>query len=224
VISLVVSKTSPLTLIGAGEVTPDLLTEALRYAPTLVACDGGAKFALDNNQMPVAVIGDLDSIDDTVSAQMDRNALHKVSEQESTDFEKALQRCNAPLILGIGFTGGRLDHELAAFSTLMRYDSQPLVLLGAQDVVFLAPKQCTLSLPIGMRFSLYPMAPVSGHSVGLRWPIAGLAFAPGGRIGTSNEVCGPVELSFDARHMLVILPRSALPAVLAALMPDGADA
>jgi thiamine pyrophosphokinase len=103
----------------------------------------------------------------------------------------------------------------------MRYDSQPVVLLGAQDVVFLAPKQCALSLPIGSRLSLFPMGPVSGRSEGLRWPIDGLEFAPGARIGTSNEVCGPVTLAFEARHMLVILPRAALPVVIDALMPNG---
>ncbi len=63
------------------------------------------------------------------------------------------------------------------------------------------------------------MAPVTGQSEGLRWPIDGLAFAPNGRVGTSNAVTGPVALRFDGDGMLVILPRTALPQVIKALMP-----
>ena len=76
----------------------------------------------------------------------------------------------------------------------------------------------TLTLPVGSRISLYPLAPVSGHSTGLRWEIDGLAFAPDGMIGTSNEVAAPrVTLRFDAPKMLVILPVRSLRAALIGL-------
>ena len=58
---------------------------------------------------------------------------------------------------------------------------------------------------------------MTGRSQGLRWPIDGLDFAPSGRIGTSNEVTGPVVLVFDGPGMLVITPREALEQVSAAL-------
>ena len=48
-------------------------------------------------------------------------------------------------------------------------------------------------------------------SEGLRWPVAGLAFDPMGRIGTSNAATGgPVRVGFDAPRMLVILPAGLL--------------
>jgi len=75
-----------------------------------------------------------------------------------------------------------------------------------------------LELSPGEVFSLFPMAPVRGTSTGLEWPIAGLDFAPAGRIGTSNRVAASrVELSFDAPGMLVILPRRRLDAAIRAI-------
>lgn len=213
----IVSKSTPITLLGGGDVTSDTLTEALTHAPILVACDGGAKFALQNNVQPVAVIGDMDSIDAESRERIGEDKLFLVAEQDTTDFEKALLGCEAPLMLGVGFTGARLDHELAAFSALVNYDSKNVILLGAEDVVFRAPRTLFLDLPLGMRFSLFPMGQVTGTSEGLRWPINGLAFEPGGRIGTSNEVTSPVQLTFDTPNMLVILPRAALSAVIEAL-------
>ncbi|MEY8096147.1 thiamine diphosphokinase [Falsihalocynthiibacter sp. S25ZX9] len=213
----IVSKSTPITLLGGGEVTSDTLSEALTRAPILVACDGGAKFALENNVQPVAVIGDMDSIDAVSREKIGAERLFLVTEQDTTDFEKALLRCEAPIMLGVGFTGARLDHELAAFNALVHHDSKTVILLGGEDVVFRAPKSLRIDLPIGSRFSLFPMGHVRGTSEGLRWPINGLEFEPCGRIGTSNEVSGPVTLTFDAPHMLVILPRSALKVAMDAL-------
>ena len=71
-----------------------------------------------------------------------------------------------------------------------------------------------LDLPRGTRLSLFPMGPVQGDSEGLRWPLAGLDFAPDGMIGTSNEVSGPVRLRMQAPKMLVILPVRYLQAAL----------
>ena len=63
----------------------------------------------------------------------------------------------------------------------------------------------------GTRLSLFPMAPVTGRSTGLRWPVDGIGLAPNGHVGTSNQALGgPVTLSFDGPGMLVILPLVAL--------------
>ena len=61
------------------------------------------------------------------------------------------------------------------------------------------------------------MAELTGRSDGLRWPLDGLTFAPDGRVGTSNEVIGPVRLDFDRPGMLVVTPRAGLASVMTAL-------
>ena len=53
------------------------------------------------------------------------------------------------------------------------------------------------------------MGPARAEAQGLRWPVEGIGFAPGGRIGTSNEITGPLRLTVKG-EMLLILPLSEL--------------
>lgn len=219
--SVIVDTPGGVTVIGAGEVMPAALSQALTIAPLLVAADGGAASALRHGHMPVAVVGDLDSLDAATRAAVPPDRIHRIPNQDTTDFDKCLTAIRAPLVLAVGFTGARLDHQLAAFSTLVAQAARPVVLLGPEDAVFVAPERLELQLEPGTRLSLFPMGEVTGESEGLRWPIDGLAFAPGGRIGTSNEtVADVVRLRFSARRMLVFVPRACLGAVVSALVPE----
>ena len=208
------------TLVGGGELNPASVTDSLTIAPCLVAADGGADAVLALGLTPQAVIGDMDSISHAALAATEPGRIHRITEQDTTDFEKCLMAIRAPFILAAGFTGARMDHGLAAFHALVRHPAQRCIILGTQDICFLAPALLVLDIPKATRLSLFPMGAVSGRSTGLRWPINGLAFAPDRKIGTSNETTGPVRLSFDAAAMLVILPTPCLPAAIAALLRD----
>lgn len=215
---LIVHSPSGVTLIGNGDVTPELLANSLTIAPVLVAADGGADAALRHGHIPVAVIGDMDSVSAAARAAIPRDRIHWLKEQDTTDFDKCLRNIAAPFILAVGFTGARIDHALAVFNTLVRHPDRRCIILGGTDLCFLAPPTLDLHLPVGTRVSLFPMGPVHGTSLGLRWPIDGIAFAPDGRSGTSNETVAPaVGLRFDTARMLVILPVEHLAAAIAAL-------
>lgn len=215
----IVQSHSGVTLIGGGPPAPATLRQALALAPRLVAADGGADRALAAGHVPEAVIGDFDSLSDAARARLPAAALHHVAEQETTDFDKALRHIKAPFLLAVGFSGARLDHTLGVMNTLARHPNQRCLVLTSHDICFLAPPQITLALPRRSRLSLFPMAPVSGTSEGLRWPIEGLGLAPDGRTGTSNEVSADtVRLDLSAPAMLVILPRAALPRAIDALV------
>jgi thiamine pyrophosphokinase len=59
---------------------------------------------------------------------------------------------------------------------------------------------------------------VGTASEGLRWSVEGLAMAPDGRVGTSNQTTGGrVRIGFAPARMLVLLPVGCLPAAVAAL-------
>lgn len=219
---LIVDSLEPITLVGAGTLTKSDLERCLKLAPRLVAADGGALHCRDFGHMPEAVIGDMDSLDPADLAEFDPERLHLITEQSSTDFDKALRSVAAPVVLGAGFTGARVDHQLACYNALVRHPDQRCVLLSDTDVVFLAPSTLTLELTKGTRVSLFPMGPVSGTSDGLRWEINGMQFAPDGWIGTSNEAEGPVTLAFSSAHMLVILPRDWLAEVVRMLQAQAA--
>lgn len=206
------------TLVGDAGFGQQDLTFALSLAPDLVAADGGAGRALNHGHVPAAVYGDLDSLPVEDLRRIPAGQVHRIAEQDSTDFDKALRHIRAKFVLGVGFLGGRLDHELAVLNALVAERPSPCVLLGGADAVVHLAGDIALDLPVGTRLSLFPMQSVRGSSRGLRWPIDAVPFHPAGRIGTSNEtVSRRVALSFPQPGMLLIVPRAHLGALMVGL-------
>ena len=221
--SVIVHSDEPIALFGGGEADHGAVALTTSLASTFVAADSGANLALKHNIVPDAVIGDFDSISsETKSAIPDEDLFH-VDEQDSTDFDKALRSISAPLVLAVGFTGARIDHQLAAMTTLAAHPDKRCVIIGEREFVFLCPSNISMDLPIGSVFSLYPLGRVCGTSVGLKWPIDGVEFPPDARIGTSNEVVGPLRLQMDHARMLVIVPRTSFDKVISSLMASGSQ-
>lgn len=216
--SPIVQSTHGVTLAGGGPFSARDLKLALARAPLPVAADSGADRLLHFGVAPQAVIGDMDSISARAQAEIPLERQYLVAEQATTDFDKALRSIKAPLVLALGFAGARLDHGLAAFSTLIARAERRCILIGPQDLAFAAPPRLELAVAPGEPVSLFPMASVTGRSEGLEWQIEGIRFAPDGMIGTSNRaVARRVVLDFDRRGMLVILPRRRLDAAIRAL-------
>lgn len=207
-----------ITLAGGGPFGRRDLALCLSRAPVPVAADGGADGLLRLGVMPDAVIGDFDSISDAARSRISVSNQYHLPEQSTTDFDKALRSIQAPFVLALGFAGARLDHGLAAMHTLVSHPDRRCILVGPSDLAFAAPARLELALMPNEPLSLFPMAPVTGRSQGLEWPIQGLSFSPAGQIGTSNRVAARrVVLEFDGPGMLVILPRRRLDAAIRAL-------
>ncbi|SHJ04552.1 thiamine diphosphokinase [Ruegeria lacuscaerulensis ITI-1157] len=212
----IVHSEGPIALFGGGETGPDDVEQALKRATLAVAADGGAAALIDSGRIPDAVIGDFDSLTSRHRAQVPPERLFPIREQDSTDFDKALRSVRAPIVLGVGFLGGRLDHQLAVFNALVRWPDRPCILLGSQEVVFHAPPHITLQIPPGDTVSLFPFRRVTGHSRGLEWPIDGLVLEPDGRIGTSNRALSDITLEIDRPGLIVMVPRASLDQVMQA--------
>ena len=181
-----------------------------------MAADGGGDVRAAARARFRAVIGDMDSLADPERLRAAGVPLHPIAEQDTTDLEKCLYSVAAPLFIGLGFLGGRIDHHLAAMNALVKFADRPVVLVGGDDLCFLCPPELAIDLAAGTRVSLFPMGPVRGRSrKGCAGRSTGLAFDPIGRIGTSNAATGgPVRLGFDAPRMLVILPAGLLAPVV----------
>ncbi|NNL17819.1 MAG: thiamine diphosphokinase [Boseongicola sp.] len=205
------------TLVGGGEPSVQSLEEALKFAPLLVAADGGADRAIALGAVPELIIGDLDSVSEAAKARVGAENVVEVYDHDRTDFEKCLAAIEAPFVIAVGFANARLDHTLAVMTALVRDIGRSVIVLGEDDIVFSAPLELALDLEIGSRLSFYPLAEVRGRSQGLEWPLDPHVFSPMERVGTSNRVTGPVRVSFDGPGMLVITPREALAAVVSAL-------
>ncbi|MFY2826137.1 thiamine diphosphokinase [Ruegeria sp. MALMAid1280] len=214
----IVRSEAPIALVGGGEIGPDDLNQTLIRVSTVVAADGGAIPMMDSGRMPDAVIGDFDSLSGAYLDRIPTDRLFPIREQDSTDFDKALRSIDAPLVLGVGFLGGRLDHQMAVLNTLVRLQDRPCILLGEHEVVFHVPPQIRLKLTPGDVVSLFPFQRVVGRSKGLEWPIDDLVLEPNGRVGTSNRALSDVELTVDGPGLVVMMPRDALDHVMQAFL------
>lgn len=205
-------------LAGAGPIDDATYELAAARGNIFIAADGGGDALVARGVIPQAVIGDMDSLSATALAVIGADKIVQLTEQDSTDFDKALRSVSAPLILAIGFTGARLDHELAALHVLVRYADRPVILLGEEDVTVHVPYTIVLNLTPGTRLSLFPMDGVTVSMEGLRWSFEALALHPARKIGTSNEVAAPqVTLGTGGPGLLLIVPHAGLDAVIAAL-------
>ncbi len=206
----------PALLVGAGPATREDFEFCHASTGPIIAVDGGFDALKAWGVQPDAVVGDMDSIRADVP---DDVPMLEISEQDSTDLEKALRAVDAPLFIGIGFLDGRLDHTLAAMHALVAAHERPAILVGAKDVVFAAPLEWRAEVTVGTRISFYPVQRVPAvGSKGLRWPIDGLLMEGGQQIGVSNEtVSSNIAAWFSERGVVTVMPRACLPEVVRSL-------
>lgn len=203
------------THLGAGPATPEVIARALAIAPILVAVDGGVAHAVATGQVPARIIGDLDSQPAALPDAFAQVPVTRIAEQDSTDFDKALRSTDCDLSVGVGFLGGRVDHELACLHRLAVHASRRVVLLSETDAVTLMPPEGRMCLPPGTRLSLFPLAPVEVTSAGVRWPLAREVLDPLWRVGTSNETTArEVTFAVSAPCCLIIVPASEVQALV----------
>ena len=212
----IAAESEPIILVGNGQAAPSEVHFAREFGQIVVAADGGAALALEAGIVPQAVIGDFDSLGDDVLARLPKDRLFRVRDQDSTDLQKCLARIDAPAVLAVGFMGGRLDHQLAAFSAALA-DPRPVILIGAEEISVLVRKELSLALEPGSPVALYPLLAARVRTRGLRWDVDGL-MAPDGLIATSNEMeASLLEVNVSGDGILLMVPRASLGALLGAL-------
>ena len=200
-------------LVGAGPASSAVIQSVAAYADTIVAADGGFQSAWTASLNVALVVGDMDSQVDLPATQ----AIAKIDDQETTDFEKCLRVCAADIFLGVGFLGGRLDHQLAAFSALLK-EPRPVVLIDEDQLVFVVPAQFQMELDAHSPLGFYPMLPVQVTLRGVKWPLDDVEMRPTGQIATSNMSNGELlHVQVDGPGLLAIMPACHLPRVLDAL-------
>ncbi|KQI71280.1 thiamine pyrophosphokinase [Loktanella sp. 5RATIMAR09] len=206
----IVSSDTAICLVGGAPIAEDTIAAVFTFVNSYVGVDGGADHLLAADVTPAAVIGDLDSLSDKARATFARQLNH-IAEQSTTDFEKALSRVSAPVVLGVGFTGGRLDHALSVLNVLARYVEQAVLLVDAHEVSFVAPVgRVAFTLTRGTRISLMPLGHATVTFSGVRWPFSQTRMTPDGFTSPSNEALGGAVTVETDGPVLVTLPRAHL--------------
>jgi thiamine pyrophosphokinase len=199
-----------LVIVGGGAVDIELLRELYASGARIVGADGGADQVAAAGLRPEIIIGDFDSIIDPLK-WLGKTRLMQIAEQETTDFEKALYSTRAPITVGLGMTGKRFDHTLAALDALARYaHERKIILVDEHDIAVALTEAFSFQVARGERVSIHPLAPITfWRSEGLKYPLDEVKLAPGVRTGTSNEAIeGPFtivpEEGIHAPYLLII--------------------
>lgn len=214
----IVSSSKLVCLVGGAPIANDAIAAIFKDVDAFVGVDGGADHLLAASVTPAAIIGDLDSLSDAARATFADKLCH-VAEQSSTDFEKALTRVAVPMVLALGFTGGRMDHVLSVLNVMARYADRAVVLADTDDASFIARQgKTTFVAPKEARISIMPLGHTTVTVTGVAWPFADQVMTPAGFTSPSNAaVGGDVTITVDG-PVLITLPRALLQTALQAVV------
>lgn len=182
-----------LLLVNGKSPTKSLFLSCRKRSEFFVCADGGANYAAEMGERPDLIIGDLDSIKATTVRKFQSVTTRRISDQNSTDMEKALAwliRKNYTDIVVLGATGGRVDHLAGNLSALGKFskranitfidESGEMRAVGSETVVDAMP---------GTIISLIPLSKCEGIVThGLKWDLQNGVLELGVREGTSNVV------------------------------------
>ncbi|MEW5798439.1 MAG: thiamine diphosphokinase [Bacteroidota bacterium] len=187
------TKNKQALIICNGEMpSKKILAPLLQQKPFIVCADGGANKARSFGITPHVIIGDLDSISDKTRHYFSTVPIIHLSDQNSTDLEKALEYLLTNNYSGaavVGATGDRPDHTLSNFSILLKYHKRlTLLYIDERCTIEVINKKVRFAAQIGQQISLVPMGRCTGVlTAGLKYPLKRESLEPGVREGTSNE-------------------------------------
>jgi thiamine pyrophosphokinase len=182
----------------------------------LIGANGGTLHCLALGRQPHVVVGDLDSLDPVLVAQLSAQGVQIERHspiKDQTDLELALEcahRQAADEVLLLGALGGRLDQMLANVLILARQDWPFPILIGEGDqVAQVIHRGETLSVqaPIGSTLSVIPLSEsVTGITYeGLEYSLIDATLPFGSTRGISNVVkSAPATIQIADGVLLVI--------------------
>jgi len=198
-------------LVIGGEAPPeDYVKSILPGYSYICAADSGLDKLIAWNMEPDLVVGDMDSVKNPSILSNYKNTKLYPIDKDYSDTELALMELIAmgfEYICLVGGGGGRLDH-LLAIRALFERARGPDEWLSPGGRLLRIGKACNFSCRAGSIVSVFPLAfgAYSMKSKGLKWPLNGLAWNPGG-FGLSNiAVNGRFYVDPGEKPVLIVLP------------------
>ncbi|MCW5874926.1 MAG: thiamine diphosphokinase [Anaerolineales bacterium] len=194
----------------------DLPASGLPGADLLIAADGGSRHCRTLGVYPDVLIGDLDSLEPELQADLKDNGVqlfaHPARKNE-TDFELALLhalQAGATRATVVGGLGRRWDHSLAnlLLAADARFATLPITFLHGPQLLFPVRSSAQIAAPVGSRVSLIPLAEdargVTTH--GLEYALNGERIPFGSSRGVSNVVAAPdAHITLEGGLLLCVL-------------------
>lgn len=194
-------------------------TRWLADADRVVAVDGGAAWLASTGRRPDLVIGDMDSADPALIAELEADGVpieRHPAAKDASDTELAVANvvaAGADEVVIVGaLAGTRIDHQLAnlmllADPTLSGVRDLRIVRGGTLVRLLHAGRDIALEGAAGALVTLLPIGgdAVGVRTAGLRYPLVGETLAIGRSRGLSNVVMEPpASVSLERGSLMVI--------------------
>lgn len=170
-----------------GEIPSKEIFELIAEIP-LIAADGAYNILNSMDIHPMAIVGDMDSVD--CMHDESKTKFVKVESQETNDFEKCIQFIEGNGyndVLIIGFTGGLLEHSLNNTSIIMKYSQKyDFTIYHQHRYSFLIENSSEFEVKPNELISLipYPVVKLTTHK--LKWELHSEFLELGVREGARN--------------------------------------
>jgi thiamine pyrophosphokinase len=188
-----------------------VLKKLSKKSSFIVCADGGANKLINTNIKPDAIIGDLDSIKKKALKYFKKKRVEiiKITEQETTDFEKSLKFCTEKgldNIIILGAISRRPDHTLNNLSVLKRYYNKlSLIIIEKRFEILFIRNKIEFDYKPDNIVSLMPLPTAKGiTTAGLQFKLNDEDLEIGVREGTlNNAVSNKISISFKSGDLLL---------------------
>ena len=179
----------------------------------VICADGGANGIAKSGIVPDIILGDLDSITKANLNYFRKKGveIRKISEQDTTDFEKSLfyiLEHNLNNVIVFGAVSSRPDHTLNNFSILKRYYKiLDIKMIDKEFEIFYVKKSVSFKSEIGKTVSFMAMPIAKGISTkGLKYALKNETLEFGIREGTLNKTSAKtINISFKFGNLLLFI-------------------
>lgn len=176
---------------------------------TIIAADSGYHNLAEYQKQPHILIGDLDShsVDDLSRLHSDIEII-KISEQDTNDFEKAVQyaiKLGKKNLLIVGMNGGYFEHTLNNWSVFAKLSKKcNLVFYENSRYAFVSDYSIKIETNPNEIVSIIPQPKAMLSSKGLKWELDNYTLSIGGNEGARNVAIGN-EIELDIHFGEIIL-------------------
>ena len=171
--------------------------EAIYQARHLICADSGANHLFRLGVLPELILGDLDSVEQSVHEYFAVQGVRIISypaKKDITDTQLALDYAlenGAKRMTIVAASGGRIDHFLANIQLLMRYNNDLvcLMLVSGDSTAYLCKDTVGVKGCVGDLLSVLPLTPTISkvNLSGLAYPLVDAEIEMGNTTGISNE-------------------------------------
>ena len=162
---------SKVLIVANGEWPKQFDVETVGTYRVVIALDGAANRLIGSNMIPDVLLGDLDSVSESVLEQCKASGVTIVHtpDQQSSDISKGLEWVQRTYLDSeidiIGVEIGRYDHHLAAYSALFECNSDATILLDGWQARRVSQTPTNIETEPNSIISLIPFGIVTGATI-----------------------------------------------------------